>query len=231
MILYRKKELEETILELPNELEQESKEVDGQKTVTLKSVIDYAYGHKELKSLRVYISQLPANKIAVVTAECEAFIKASSFGEGRTVRQAELNAKVNLLREITGIDFICYEEVYKNATASNKTQLPRANVNVPMPPTKSAKEAPRKPVVDSGWDKKDVVTMKVFRHILGIAKNSECDKYVVEWSAGTWKTFKDINPENIKAFNVYLKKKAAETASKEEIDAALKNAFKEAGID
>jgi recombination DNA repair RAD52 pathway protein len=57
------------------------------------------------------------------------------------------------------------------------------------------------------YDPADVNALKEFKAVLGITENTQLDPLVKDWSGGRLSSFKDINPENIRTFNAYLKTK------------------------
>lgn len=59
-----------------------------------------------------------------------------------------------------------------------------------------------------GWDANDIQRLKDLKGILGITDNTELDPYVREFFDNPNVTWQNITPENIKAVNIFLTKKA-----------------------
>jgi hypothetical protein len=61
------------------------------------------------------------------------------------------------------------------------------------------------------WNNEDIQRLKDLKGILGITDNNQLDPYVREFMDDSKGTYQNIQPANIKAFNIFLTKKA-ETA-------------------
>lgn len=60
----------------------------------------------------------------------------------------------------------------------------------------------------NGWNQDDINRLKELKAILGITDNSQLDPYVREFFDNPSVTWSNITPENIKAVNIFLTKKA-----------------------
>lgn len=57
------------------------------------------------------------------------------------------------------------------------------------------------------WDQEDVNKLKEYKALLGVTDNAQLDPYVREFLNDGSATWKNVSPTNVKAFNVFLKKK------------------------
>ncbi len=89
------------------------------------------------------------------------------------------------------------------SSQSNKPSTSNKPSSAPTAPTASVAQ----------WNSADINRLKELKTILGIeqTKNEQLDPYVREFLDNSKGTYLDISPTNIKAFNIYLTKKA-ETA-------------------
>lgn len=60
----------------------------------------------------------------------------------------------------------------------------------------------------NAWDQNDINKLKELKAILGITDNNQLDPYVREFLDNGSMTYMNITPQNVKAFNVFLSKKA-----------------------
>lgn len=87
-----------------------------------------------------------------------------------------------------------------------------------VPPTPEPEQAPpakqeqapaqQASTVPGGWNQQDINRLKELKQILGITDNAQLDPYVREFFDNPNVTYANINPDNIKAVNIFLAKKA-----------------------
>ena len=99
-----------------------------------------------------------------------------------------------------GLDLYLDDAEYEEAPKEQpKTEV--ANKYKDAKPTKTP--ASKSPT----WSQEDLDKMASLKKLMNIADNEGLNAFVQDWSGGTSKSYKDINPENIKAFNKYLEGK------------------------
>jgi recombination DNA repair RAD52 pathway protein len=106
---------------------------------------------------------------------------------------------------------------------SQPKQEQQAPASQTLKPTTPAQEQPAKPakqepaqaqtasagaVDHSTWDQNDINRLKELKAILGVTENSQLDPYVREFLDSQEMTYLNIVPQNVKAFNIFLAKKA-----------------------
>lgn len=76
----------------------------------------------------------------------------------------------------------------------------------PQQPTGQVQQASNAPA--GGWNPDDINRLKELKQILGVTDNRQLDPYVREFFDNQNVTWQNITPENIKAVNIFLTKKA-----------------------
>jgi hypothetical protein len=154
------------------------------------------YGVKEQYGSKVLIGGATEQEAAFKSASTDALKKcATLFGIGL---------------ELYGDD----EDV--PAPASNQSYSGGGNKGYSAPPAQPSapanKPAPATPPpAQTSWEAGDIAKLKELKTILGITENPQLDSYVREFLDNANATYMDVSPANVKAFNIFLTKKA-ETA-------------------
>lgn len=111
-------------------------------------------------------------------------------------------------------------EVKETATPVTPTPTPepapepQKEQPAPTTPQKPAKQPAQAQTASQGavdpnaWDGNDINRLKELKAILGITDNSQLDPYVREFLDNGDMTYRNIIPQNVNAFNVFLAKKA-----------------------
>lgn len=142
------------------------------------------YGVKEQYGSKVLIGGATEQEAAFKSASTDALKKcATMFGIGLELYEDD------------------DESTAETATTPNATPAPASTYSKPAPSTTPA---------STSWDNADIAQLKDNKGILGITDNGQLDPYVREFLDNKEATYKDISPANIKAFNIFLKKKAQE---------------------
>lgn len=94
-----------------------------------------------------------------------------------------------------------------------KVQTPQQTKQEAPPQQPQAQEKPAAPKQEAapaagGWVQSDIDRLKELKAILGITDNAQLDPYVREFFDNPSVTFHHITPENVKAVNIFLAKKA-----------------------
>ncbi|MDK2600644.1 Rad52/Rad22 family DNA repair protein [Bacillus stercoris] len=95
----------------------------------------------------------------------------------------------------------------QTAPAQEKPEQQKATSQEP-PASSQPKEAQTASNAPSGWKQEDINRLKELKAILGITENHQLDPYVREFFDNPNVTVANITPENIKAVNLFLAKKA-----------------------
>jgi hypothetical protein len=77
---------------------------------------------------------------------------------------------------------------------------------------------------------KDKTEFKLFRKLLNLEGPGTIDPFLKQWSMGHLSTIKDLSPENIKGFNLFLRNMANEKLGKEAVTAQVAEALQAAGV-
>lgn len=112
------------------------------------------------------------------------------------------------------------EEVKEVAKTVEKTPAPtptpakQETKSAPTQEQKPAKQPAQAQTASQGaadpnaWNPEDINRLKELKAILGITDNSQLDPYVREFLDSGDMTYLNITPQNVKAFNIFLAKKA-----------------------
>lgn len=98
-------------------------------------------------------------------------------------------------------------------TQAAQTANPKPGPTTPRPSTPPAQPAQAQTasagaVNPNEWVQEDIDRLKELKMILGITENPQLDAYVREFLDNPNMTYRNIVPQNVKAFNVFLAKKA-----------------------
>jgi hypothetical protein len=101
------------------------------------------------------------------------------------------------------------QPVTQSAPVSNPKPAPQT----PRPATPPAQPAQAQTASAGAtnpntWDQNDINRLKELKAILGITDNAQLDPYVREFLDNKDMTYMNITPQNVKAFNIFLAKKA-----------------------
>lgn len=135
---------------------------------------------------------------------------------GATEQEASFkSASTDALKKcatLFGIGLELYEDDDDTAPSGAQGQQP-ASYN--KPPQTNSTPAPAKPTYNSAppaqpttWQQEDVSKLKDLKTILGISDNGQLDPYVREFMDDAKATYMSISPANVRAFNIFLAKKA-----------------------
>jgi len=175
-------------------------------------------GVKEQYGSKVLIGGATEQESAFKSASTDALKKcASLFGIG-----------LELYGEDEGMEFedvdAAVEEATKVATPTQPAQPVQEQQPAPVQEQKPAptpvQEKPAEPAKQQStpaqtasaapgqWQQEDINRLKDLKAILGITDNAQLDPYVREFFDNPNVTYGNITPENIKAVNIFLTKKA-----------------------
>lgn len=90
----------------------------------------------------------------------------------------------------------------------NSVQQPVSTPSYTPPQATTVQQATNAPADPNAWDPNDINRLKELKQILGITDNHQLDPYVREFLDSPDVTYMNITPQNIKAFNVFMSKKA-----------------------
>ncbi len=114
-------------------------------------------------------------------------------------------AKINAINELL---------IILNAKQQGKAAKPANGRPIAAPPTPKAE-----------INKDDANELKILRTLMGMGGRegvNQLNPFINEWSKGRLTSWMDINQENIKAFNKFLKDKAITLLGKDKVEEALK---------
>lgn len=98
------------------------------------------------------------------------------------------------------------QPVSQTAPAANPKPAP-TTPRPTAPPAQGATQASQA-TGENPWDPNDIQRLKDLKGIMGITDNTQLDPFVREFLDSDGVTWQNITPTNIKAFNIYLGKKA-----------------------
>lgn len=81
-------------------------------------------------------------------------------------------------------------------------------ISASTPTVEAVQEASNTGETPQEWEQADIDRLKDLKQILGITDNTQLDPYVREFLDHADMTYYDITPVNVKAFNIFLAKKA-----------------------
>lgn len=147
------------------------------------------------------------------------------------VNEASFLARVKALRACFDIDLECFEVLAGNNPPNPVAPVPPVIQAPPAEPAPEKEEVSSKPAENDSeqtWNKKDTTELATLRKLMKLSQK-DLAPYIKDWSHGLCQDAHAITQENIKAFNRYMRKKALEQMSEEEISRALESAWKAAG--
>jgi len=101
------------------------------------------------------------------------------------------------------------EESNQPASQSAQPVTPPVQTTPPVQPNvPPVQQASPQPSYVMQWDPEDIQRLKDLKAILGITDNNQLNPYVEEFLDTKGVTFNHITPSNIKAFNIFMAKKA-----------------------
>lgn len=163
-------------------------------------------GVKEQYGSKVLIGGASEQEAAFKSASTDALKKcATMFGIGLELYEDDDEAAPAPAAEVKP----AYNKSnYSSGKSSYKPQDKSATTSAPAPAPKPNYGAPQTPA-DQQYEGVDIAKIKELKAVLGVVNNSELDPYAREFLDLSTATFTSITPTNIKAFNVFLSKKAA----------------------
>jgi hypothetical protein len=100
------------------------------------------------------------------------------------------------------------QKQYQAPPQEKQYQAPPQEKQYQAPPAQPAQPQQQASAAPGGWVQADIDRLKELKAILGITNNAQLDPYVKEFFDNPNVTFANITPENIKAVNIFLSKKA-----------------------
>jgi len=161
---------------------------------------------KEQYGSKVLIGGASEQESAFKSASTDALKKcASLFGIG-----------LELYGEDEGMDddvYVTPQATYQVATpaqtvADKVEEIITEATPAPKPAPQPVQEASNATADPNAWEQRDIDRLKELKQILGITGNEQLDPYVREFLDSPDMTYYNITPQNIKAFNIFLAKKA-----------------------
>ena len=162
-------------------------------------------GVKEQYGSKVLIGGATEQESAFKSASTDAMKKcASLFGIGLELYGEDEGLETT--DEIVEQSLPQQTKVQEPAKQPQQTQTQQPK----QEPVKQEKAPAQQPTqtMAGGWVQEDVNRLKDLKQILGITDNAQLDPYVREFFDNKDVTWANINPDNIKAVNIFLAKKA-----------------------
>lgn len=173
-------------------------------------------GIKEQWGSKVLIGGATEQESAFKSASTDALKKCASlvgiglelYGEDEGLdTDEEVAANTPISQPVT------QQQAYQAPTQAPVNESP-APTPEPKPQAQTQKQAPAGATTASNaqaqtdWDPADIQQLKDLKVIMGITDNNQLDPFVREFLDTADVTWRNVVPQNIKAFNIYLKKKA-----------------------
>jgi hypothetical protein len=170
-------------------------------------------GYKDQWGSKVLIGGATEQESAFKSASTDALKKcASLFGIGLELYGEDEGLVENYDEHVSQNTAVAPQQkpVYTEKPAY---QEPKPEYQAPPQPAQPVKQesqgqAQTASAPATGWHPDDINRLKELKQILGMTNNVQLDPYVREFFDNKEVTWTNINPQNIKAFNIFLGKKA-----------------------